>query len=130
MQSSHSTHITHCRYSNHQLPIMQFSHSTHITYCRYSKHQPSSFSPVTLLTLPTAGIQITNTHHAVQSLYSNYPLPVFKSPTLIMQSSHSTHITHCRYSNHQHLSCSPVTLLTLTTKHLNSSNPRDPSLSI
>jgi hypothetical protein len=94
---------------------MQSSHSTHITHCRYSNQQSPSLSPFNLLTFPTTSIQTTIHHHAVQSLYSHYPLTIFRTPTPLMQSSQSTHITHCRYSNHQRPSCSPVTQLELTT---------------
>jgi hypothetical protein len=96
-------------------PIMQSSHYIYITHCRYSNQQHPSCSPVTLFKLHTAGIQTNNTHHAVQSLYLNYPRPVVKPKTPIKQSSHSIYIIHCRYSNQQHQSCSPVTIFTLHT---------------
>jgi hypothetical protein len=46
-------------------PIIQSSLSTHISHCCYSNHQPPSYNPVTLLTLPIVGIETTKSHHAV-----------------------------------------------------------------
>jgi hypothetical protein len=143
MQSRHSTNITNSRYLNHQppscspftlltlpnagiqttTPVMQSSHSTNITHCRYSILQTPSCSPIILLTLPTVAIQTTTPHHAVQTLYSHYPPPLFNPPSPFMQFSHSTHITHYRYSNHQPPPCSTVTLLKLPTTSIQITNP-------
>jgi hypothetical protein len=68
LHSIYSTHINHCRYSKPRAPIMKSSYITHINHCRYSNHQPPSCSPVTILILPTAAKQTTNTHHALQSI--------------------------------------------------------------
>jgi hypothetical protein len=110
MQSSHSTHINHCRYSNHQHASWIQSLYSHYPLPLFKPRHPSS-SPVNLIIIPTAAIQNTNSHHEYghstdinHCRYSNHQPPS-------MQSSHSTHINHCRNSNHQTPTCSPVTLL-------------------